>query len=103
MKFEQNCSAALEKKSFENVNGRTHVRTDGRTDDGRKVITIAHPEQSSGELKMKFSLAVDLSNNIFSLFSQFRIIGIQIRKFLDFRYPDVRHDDILHLKRLCRK
>ena len=24
--------------------------TDGRTD-GRKVITIAHPEQSSGELK----------------------------------------------------
>ena len=26
--------------------------TDGRTDDGRKVITIAHPEQSSGELKL---------------------------------------------------
>ena len=25
--------------------------TDGRTD-GRKVITIAHPEQSSGELKI---------------------------------------------------
>ena len=25
--------------------------TDGRTDDGRKVITIAYPEQSSGELK----------------------------------------------------
>ena len=24
----------------------------GRTDDGRKVITIAHPEHSSGELKM---------------------------------------------------
>ena len=24
---------------------------DGRTDDGQKVITIAHPEQSSGELK----------------------------------------------------
>ena len=24
-----------------------------RTDDGRKVITIAHPEQSSGELKTK--------------------------------------------------
>ena len=31
---------------------RTHARTDGRTDDGRKVITIAHPEQSSGELKI---------------------------------------------------
>ena len=29
----------------------TDGRTDGSTDDGRKVITIAHPEQSSGELK----------------------------------------------------
>ena len=38
---------ASEEKSFENVNGRTH----GRMDDGRKVITIGHPEQSSGELK----------------------------------------------------
>ena len=38
---------ASEEKSFENVNRRT----DGRTDNGRKVITIAHPEQSSGELK----------------------------------------------------
>ena len=28
----------------------TDRRTDGRTDDGRKVITIAHPEHSSGEL-----------------------------------------------------
>ena len=31
----------------------TDGRTDGRTDDGRKVITIAHPEQSSGELIKK--------------------------------------------------
>ena len=31
----------------------TNGRTDGRTtDDGRKVITIAHLEQSSGELNM---------------------------------------------------
>ena len=30
------------------MDGRTH----GQTDDGRKVITIAHPEHSSGELKM---------------------------------------------------
>ena len=28
--------------------------TDGCTDDGRKVITIAHLEQSSGELKTDF-------------------------------------------------
>ena len=41
-------SAASEEKSFENVNGRTH----GWMDNGRKVITIAHPEQRSGELKM---------------------------------------------------
>ena len=33
------------------TDGRTDGRTHGRTDDGRKVITIAHPEQSSGELK----------------------------------------------------
>ena len=32
------------------TDGRTH----GRTDDGRKVITIAHPEQSSGGLKIDF-------------------------------------------------
>ena len=43
MKFEQNWLSGFREKSFENVNGRTH---------GRKVITIAHPEQSSGELKM---------------------------------------------------
>ena len=30
----------------------TDGHTDGRTDDGRKVITIAHLEQSSGELSM---------------------------------------------------
>ena len=29
------------------------MSADGRTDDGRKVITIAHPEQSSGELKIQ--------------------------------------------------
>ena len=28
----------------------TDTRMDGRTDDGQKVITIAHPEQSSDEL-----------------------------------------------------
>ena len=58
MKFEQNWlwgfrgSGASEEKSFENVNGRTH----GWTDDGRKVITIAHPEQCSGELKTECCL-----------------------------------------------
>ena len=45
MKFEQNGSRASEEKLFENVNGRT---------DRRKVITIAHPEHSLGELKIKF-------------------------------------------------
>ena len=28
----------------------TDGRTDARTEDGRKVMTIAHPEHSSGEL-----------------------------------------------------
>ena len=31
---------------------RLKMLTDGRTDEGRKVITIAHPEHSSGELKI---------------------------------------------------
>ena len=30
---------------------RLKMLTDARTDDGRKVIIIAHPEHSSGELK----------------------------------------------------
>ena len=41
---------AFEEVSFASVN----VRTTGRTDDGQKVITIAHPEHSSGELKMHY-------------------------------------------------
>ena len=38
--------------------------TDGRMDDGRKVITIAHPEQSSGELKSTIfvlNIGIDMS------------------------------------------
>ena len=38
--------------------------TDGRTDDGLKVITIAHPEYSSGELK-KMLVNVNLSLSAF--------------------------------------
>ena len=48
MKFEQNCSAASEEKLFENVNGRTM---------DKKMITIPHPEHSSGELKITVCLA----------------------------------------------
>ena len=40
IKFEENGPGDLEEKSFKGVNGRT----DGQTDDGRRVITIAHPE-----------------------------------------------------------
>ena len=37
---------ALEELLFESVNGQP----DRQRDDGQKVITIAHPEHSSGEL-----------------------------------------------------
>ena len=37
---------ALEELSFESVNRQMHRRMD----DGQKVTTTAHPEQSSGEL-----------------------------------------------------
>ena len=40
--------SAASEKSFENVNRRT--------DDGQKVITIAYPEHSSGELKITRSV-----------------------------------------------
>ena len=42
---------ALEELSFESINGQTTRQTDRQTDDRQKVITIAHPEHSSGELK----------------------------------------------------
>ena len=35
------------------TDGRMDGRTVTRTDNGQKVITIAHPEQSSGELKIQ--------------------------------------------------
>ena len=41
--------------------------TDGRTDNGRKVITIAHPEQSSGELKKKRPMK-DMTYDIYAMF-----------------------------------
>ena len=52
MKFEQNLLSASEEKLFENVNGGTH----GGTNDDQKVITIAHPEYNSGELKIECHL-----------------------------------------------
>ena len=41
---------------------------DGRTDDGQKVITTAHPENSSGELKKKKKIAKDLPNDAYAMF-----------------------------------
>ena len=42
---------ASEEKLFENVNGCTDRRTHAQMDDRQKVITRAHPEHSSDELK----------------------------------------------------
>ena len=50
MKFEQNWLSGSEKRRS-HLKMLTDGRTEGLTDDGRKVITITHPEQSSGELK----------------------------------------------------
>ena len=54
-------SAASEEKSFENVNGLK--------DDRQKVITIAHPEHSSGELKIPtiVGIFIFISKEIFML------------------------------------
>ena len=40
------------------TDGRTHACTD----DGRKVITMAHPEHSSGELKKGIDYHVSVNN-----------------------------------------
>ena len=57
-------SMVLEELSFESVYGRTDGKTDGkldgRADDGQKVITIAQPEHSSGELKHNICLLNDI-------------------------------------------
>ena len=45
MKFEENWPRVSEEKSFKGVERRT------MDDDGWQVITIAHPEPCSGELK----------------------------------------------------
>ena len=45
------------------TDGCTDGRTHGRTDNGRKVITIAHPEQSSGELTNKKTDKVKLQGS----------------------------------------
>ena len=52
--------SAASKKKFEKVNGLMHGWAEGWTDHGQKVITKAHPEHSSGELKMEV-LQVDNS------------------------------------------
>ena len=46
------------------TDGRTDARMDGWMDDGRKVITIAHPEQSSGELKIMLKMCKKLKKKI---------------------------------------
>ena len=44
------------------TDGGTAGRTDGGTDDRRKVITIAHPEHSSGELKITNDFFIGVQN-----------------------------------------
>ena len=51
MKFEQNCTAVSEETYSKMLMDR---QTDTWTDEGQKVITKAHPEHSSGELKNLF-------------------------------------------------
>ena len=59
---------ALEELSFESVNGQTDGQTDGLLDNGQKVITVAHPEHSSGDLKSLHTQLFVL-NDIFFIFS----------------------------------
>ena len=80
--------AASQDKSFENVNGRTH----GRTDDGRNVIAIAHPGRS-GELKKqkqeahgpRFAHLSDIATaDMQMLCNIFQILSSQLMKISSF-------------------
>ena len=53
------------------TDGRTH----GHTDDGRKVITIAHPEHSSDELKKILAF----------LSEKFQFLVVKFSKYLNRR------------------
>ena len=63
---------------------RLKMLTDGRTDDGRKVITRAHPEQSSGELKSDWCVTVIFSFFTYQYFDfwwRFTVAKFTIRNF----------------------
>ena len=47
MKFEENWRMGLRGEVVKSVDGRTTNRERTATDDGRQVITIAHPEPSA--------------------------------------------------------
>ena len=56
---------------------------DARTDDGRKVITIAHPEHSSGELKIPvawyFTVSVTVTQEVCTVIASIYIVGVMLR------------------------
>ena len=61
MKFEQNWLRR----------SRLKMLTDAWMDDGRKVITIAHPEHSSGELKITpFHWVNSILSHVWTLFGE---------------------------------
>ena len=67
------------------TDGRTDGQTDGRTDDGRKVITIAHPEHISGELKKKKKNSQKLQRAITP--TKFHITGCKFNQVISSSVP----------------
>ena len=82
-------SMALEELSFEGVYGRTEGQSDGRTDDGQNVITLAHPEHSSGELKydMFFRLNDIILLKFPLYFSENGKIKMSLKTYFFFSFP----------------
>ena len=66
---------------------------DNRTDDGQKVITIAHPEHSSGGLKISefFSINFQFLVVKFSIYLNWCVFIMQRAEFLDCGFPGYLH------------
>ena len=72
----------------------TDGRTDERTDDGHKVITIAHPVHSSGELKLsQWTVKCRSRSNIDDCIQEVMLRCIQVPHLTDVA-PKVRETNL---------
>ena len=81
------------------TDGRTDGQTHARTDNGRKVITIAYPEHSSGELKktnkQKKQKKKNITNSYYSKISMARTFLVPWKIIRDMDCSSRKHTYII--------